>query len=318
MGAMSRPIEAAALPAAIVDTLYGISAYELADACEALGLLPPRPGEDPMDSKRRYVSSRLHGRSLVELVELGERIAELYGGQRLAQVLAGVGPYGVDGDLKQLIFAANGPKPRIVLRDAINNVIEIVKNAEYCLVYDRPLGAGGLNWGELTAWWASSTATDPSKPETRRQLYRRLLESLSETSPPEHVLFTAYRTRYRAELDGRMPALLPQVYLHYDPYTVRELITGPGQTLVRQRMDFLLLLPNRARIVIEVDGKQHYSQGHRASPQKYAEMVQEDRRLRLAGYEVNRFGADELMQADGAARADSFFADLLARHEIDE
>lgn len=101
MGAMSRLIEAAALRAAIVDTLYGISAYELADACEALGLIPPRPGEDPMDSKRRYVSSRLHGRSLVELVDLGERIAELYGGQRLAQVLAGVGPYGVDGDLKQ-------------------------------------------------------------------------------------------------------------------------------------------------------------------------------------------------------------------------
>jgi len=34
--------------------------------------------------------------------------------------------HGVAGDLKNLIFAADGPKPRIVLRDAINNVIEIV------------------------------------------------------------------------------------------------------------------------------------------------------------------------------------------------
>jgi hypothetical protein len=41
--------------------------------------------------------------------------------------------------MKNLIFAADGPKPRIVLRDAINNDLEIAGNAGYCLVYDRPL-----------------------------------------------------------------------------------------------------------------------------------------------------------------------------------
>lgn len=74
--------------------------------------------------------------------------------------------------------------------------------------------------------------------------------------------FEAYKTRYRRELEGVMPALIPQVYLHYDPYTMREIAArgGPGP-LVRQRMDFLLLLPNRTRIVIEVDGKHHYAAG---------------------------------------------------------
>jgi hypothetical protein len=65
------------------ETLYPISAYELADACTALGLFPRREGEDPMDSKRNYVSKRLHGSSLAELVELGQRVAELYGSERL-------------------------------------------------------------------------------------------------------------------------------------------------------------------------------------------------------------------------------------------
>ena len=46
---------------------------------------------------------------------------------------------GVQGQSKNIIFAANGPKPEIVLRDAINNDVEIVKNAEYCLVFDRPI-----------------------------------------------------------------------------------------------------------------------------------------------------------------------------------
>ena len=62
--------------------------------------------------------------------------------------------------MKNLIFAADGPKPRIVLRDAINNDLEIVENAQYCLVYDRPLADTGLTWRQLTAWRARSDSLD--------------------------------------------------------------------------------------------------------------------------------------------------------------
>lgn len=308
---------AAQLRSAIVNALYPISAYDLADVCIALGLAPPDDGEDPYSSKRRYVSRRLPAKSLAELVELGRQVVDEYNADdELIRALGAVGPHGVDGELKNLIFASTGPKPRIVLRDAINNVIEIVENAEYCLVYDRPLGPNGLSWGELTTWWGDRESRDPDDPETRRALYRRIRESLSGESPPERIVFDAYRKHYRRELGGAMPALIPQVYLHYDPYTLRELAAGPGQTLARQRMDFLLLLPNRARVVIEVDGKQHYADGTRADPERYGEMVREDRKLRLAGYEVYRFGAHELRQPDGAARASTFFDALLARHEV--
>lgn len=305
---------AAQLRIAIANALYPISAYELADVCVTLGL-DASDGDDPFNSKRKYVSRRVAAKNLAELTEIAKRVIEDYNDDEgLTQALASLGPHGVKGEMKNLIFASNGPKPRIVLRDAVNNVIEIVENAEFCLVYDRPLEQRGLTWKELTSWWAEQTNTDPDDPETRRALYRRLRESLSKESPPEQVLFEAYRNNYRRELGGAMPVLLPQVYLHYDPYTAKELLTGPGQTLIRQRMDFLMLLPNRARVVIEVDGKQHYSSGSQASPARYAEMVAEDRRLRLAGYEVYRFGAYELMQADGSAKAQEFFKALLARH----
>jgi hypothetical protein len=62
-------------------------------------------------------------------------------------------------------------------------------------------------------------------------------------------------------------------------------------------MDFLPLLPNRSRIVIECDGVQHCADDDgRASPHRYADVVAEDRVLRLRGYEVYRFGGAELLQ----------------------
>ncbi len=57
---------------------------------------------------------------------------------------------------------------------------------------------------------------------------------------------------------------------------------------------------DRRRVVIELHGKHHYASGEKASPQLDAQMVAEDRRLRLAGYEVYRFDGAELF--NGASR----------------
>src|SRR5439155_20343754 len=123
----------------------------------------------------------------------------------------------------------------------------------------------------------------------------RLEDSLA--SEPEKLLFETY---WGLTFLGH-PALIPQVYLHYDPYTLKHL--PDGKRLPRQRMDFLMLFPNNVRIVLEVDGKQHYSKENEegqyiASPKLYAEMVAEDRRLKLAGYEIYRFGGYELRGSD--------------------
>ena len=73
--------------------------------------------------------------------------------------------------------------------------------------------------------------------------YTRLSRSLANEAGL--FFFRTYRARY-ARFDGAtFPALVPQVYLHYDPYVRSQLGVQPGQ-LKRQRMDFLLLLPRRA------------------------------------------------------------------------
>jgi very-short-patch-repair endonuclease len=108
----------------------------------------------------------------------------------------------------------------------------------------------------------------------------------------------------------------PQVYLHYDPYTRYQ--RGKQGPLKRQRMDFLLLLPHRHRVVIEVDGRQHYADENGvADTSRYAEMVKEDRALCLAGYEVYRFGGKELMDGDiSRDLVRNFFTSLMRRYDL--
>ncbi|MGW5736266.1 MULTISPECIES: hypothetical protein [Streptomyces] len=159
--------------------------------------------------------------------------------------------------------------------------------------------------------------------EACRHLYTRLKASLAKNSPPEHDFFKAYCARISRPAGLEQPALLPQVHLHYDPYTKRE--RGGSSQLVRERMDFLMLLPNAVRAVLEIDGIQHYSTEdeytdagrtkvrHLASTRKYATMMAADRRLRLAGYEVHRFGGVEFTDsASVSGMVDDFFDQLLA------
>src|SRR5215218_9307571 len=274
---------------AIIEALYPISAHELGDECVRLGLAPQGDGEDPpMTSKRAYVRRRLLSHSLEQLPELATRVNDDFETADLSQLLTLAGARGVDGELKNLIFAANGPKPKIVPTDAVSNVIQIVENAEFCLVYDRPLGYAGLSWRQMVHWWAED---DSLEGDAERQaglaLYERLLASMADNEA-EQLLFREYARLYRGH-GFDIPALIPQVYLHYDPYS-----RGAGGTLTRQRMDFLLLLPGQRRVVLELDGKQHYArEDGTADPARYAEMVREDRRLRLQGYEVYRFGGLE-------------------------
>lgn len=224
------------------------------------------------------------------------------------------------GRFKNLIFAADGAKPEIVLRDAVNNDVEIVRNADNCLIFSDTLPPQGLTWRQMIAWWIKNYDPDSDEQTAANSLYRRLFRSLD--SPPEQLLLITYCARY-AQPDGLdLPALIPQVYLHYDPYTRKS--GKQSGSLYRQRMDFLLLPPDGSRIVIEVDGVQHYShksppdeQGnvtHTASPRLYSQMVAEDRRLRLARYEIYRFGGWELTQPHGEQLLTDFFDELLKQH----
>ena len=211
-----------------------------------------------------------------------------------------------------VIFATLA-KPDIRFRDAINNDIEIVTNADKVLVYDRSIGADGLRWCDLQAWWMDREQLT-NEEAAKKSLYQRLIQSLPTSSPPQRNLFDLYHAIYRSAVPN-LPAFLPEVWLYWDHKTVVE--RGP-QALLRFRMDFLLLLPYGQRVVIEVDGSHHFTDSDgKPDSNKYADNMRGDRDLKLSGYEVFRFGAVELQDRERAlSMLQQFFQDLFRRFDV--
>jgi very-short-patch-repair endonuclease len=295
---------------AIAETIAGEEkAYDIVHMCKYFGLQTEDRG-DPWTSKRIYVLSLVKDKSEDVLIDLATKVIDRYQSDNLKNVLSRfIG--GVSGEIKNIIFAANGPKPDLVLTDAVHNTVDIVANAEYCLVYDKPITSKGLLWNDLVSWWKEKSG--PVDDQAARNLYFRLKASLG--SKVEELLFLTYYREFMTKLGEKLPALVPQVYLHYDPKTLKEL--QGKRRIPRERMDFLMLFSDTSRIVLEVDGKHHYAKGDVASPQEYARMVAEDRKLRLRGYEVYRFGGFELTELDtGRATLKNFFTLLFHKHGI--
>lgn len=215
------------------------------------------------------------------------------------------------GRPKNLIFASS-VKPDLRFRDALNNDIEIVTNADKVLVYDRPIGATGLSWNDLQSWWSEMSKVEHAT-DAKKSLYARLLASLPTNSPPQVNFFKAFYQGFGAAIP-KLPVLLPEVWLHWDPRTVSE---RGRDALLRFRMDFLMLLPNGVRVVIEIDGKHHYANDDgRADIDRYAKMVSADRELKLSGYQVFRFGAAELQDDSAKKLVKEFFETLFKRFGV--
>lgn len=227
----------------------------------------------------------------------------------LTASLAYVGS-GKQSSPKNLIFAST-TKPDLRLGNALDNDIEVVTGIEDVLIYDRPIGSSGLLWRDLQTWYSQTYAIDEGQAKNR--LYRRLEACLPESSPPQRLAFSSFFKAFKTAIPD-LPVLLPEVWFHWDPQTVSR---RGKDALLRSRMDFLLLLPGGIRVVIEIDGKHHYSDATgRSSPGLYAEMMAADRALRLVGYEVYRFGVHELQQPNAENVLIGFYRSLFERYSL--
>ena len=90
------------------------------------------------------------------------------------------------GRPKNLIFASPD-KPDLRFRDALDNDVEIVTNADKVLVYDRPIGNEGLRWKDLQGWWQAAEQISDAT-QAKRELYTRLKASLPSNSPPQTLM----------------------------------------------------------------------------------------------------------------------------------
>ena len=213
---------------------------------------------------------------------------------------------GVDAAIHNIIFGACGVKPDIVIEDALSNKLRIIGDTSNCLFYNHTIGTVGLSWRDMIVWW--NQGEEEYTLDTQKELVSRFKASLD--SEPEKIFLTTYYNSVYCQKNDNLPALIPQVYCHYDPKSAG---MRKGKLYVVQRMDFLMLLPDGVRIIIEIDGKQHYSEEDKSSPSKYAEMVESDRKLKLYGYEVFRFGGYEFLDDNHPRDKINDFLQLLFR-----
>jgi very-short-patch-repair endonuclease len=284
-----------------------VGAFETSDRRFALFLegLASAAIRPDIDEQRRFVGIV---NDVLRPVNVELREVEIQGGYPVFRIVWASKT--VQGKPKNIIFASSS-KPDLRFRDAVNNDIEIVSNPHSVLVYDRPVPMDGLRWRELQDWWEEKENVTGNV--AKRTLYKRLLDSLPLNSPAQRTVFTGF-AKYFGSAVPELPALLPEVWLHWDPKTVKE--RGPT-ALLRFRMDFLMLLPNSGRVVIEVDGKHHYADNDgRADVDRYAAMMSADRDLRLAGYEVYRFGASELSGNGADQKVAEFFDRLFRQYHV--
>lgn len=224
---------------------------------------------------------------------------------------------GVKGKINNIVFAAT-MKPDILLTDVLNHTVQIPVDEGKYLLYDKEVTIGGLSWKGLHEWY------DESHWLTEISLEEKLYNAVKNCgSPIEEQFFNCYLAAVKEFGDG-IPALLPQVYLYYDSKVQKERTI---KIFDHQCMDFLMLFSGSQRVVIELDGVQHYSDGEIqkpgdryphpiASTEKYASMVSAHREMTLAGYEVYRFGGSEFQYQDAAQMIRQFFIDLFAKHGI--
>lgn len=222
--------------------------------------------------------------------------------------------------IKNIIFAAKY-KPDIVLDDALSNDIRVV-NANGALIYDQGIPADGISWETLANWY-ELLDLDNTEKEMDLLFYNCL------DSEPERLFYKAYIS-YLTSHGKHIPALIPQVYMYYDPKTKAQ---REWQIFEHQKMDFMMIISPTQRVVLEIDGYQHYAEDevapgtaykHYASPARYAEMMKAHRAMSLAGYDVYRFGGRELWVNDHNSEEEiisnigMFFDKLFEKYHINK
>ena len=223
----------------------GVKAYNVAAFCTKIGLGPTSEDYgEPMASKATYVGCHAMHADMPKLLKAARATLVEFDDVELRSIVeaaAGGKGTGVKSPPKNLIFAANGPKPELVLRDAISNDIEITKNAEFCLVYARPLTDEGLSWQDLTDWW-DDTRADAAERDVARDLYYRLnvvnlwLPPLRERGDDVLIIAKALLSKYADELGSQVQGFSPQalaaIKKHPWPGNIRQLENRIRKALV--------------------------------------------------------------------------------------
>ena len=177
--------------------------------------------------------------------------------------------------LKQIFYACQY-KPELITQ--ADGFMADKKNCS--LDYRGPFSHTGITWDNVLDYFMS-------KEITLWDLSDRYDKAIAPRC--EKLFYEAYTKQFintGFEISNCEIALLPQVYVNWDPYTKEQ----RGYKLVNQRVDFLWYGPNHFPLIIEIDGPSHWE-----FPDEYCVQCRTDRDLMDLGFHIRRFTNDEIL-----------------------
>lgn len=260
--------------------------------CDTIGLGPKNDIDNASDSKRKYVLKRLMPLKERELKKVTNDLREhgYIDDNEYTNIICTIDGVENSKSISQIVFAASAKKPDINF-DLFTNLLDVEERPEEYLVYKEEIPINkGLTYHELERWWNENYFGD-----LWCTLDDRLMADMSNS---QKMFYISYYRTFKNKLEKNLPALLPETYVKYDNKTIKQRL---GSKVTFQRMDFGLILPHNRKILIELDGKQHYSKqdingNWVVDPEIYALERKLDRDMKFQGYEVIRVGNEELRQ----------------------
>lgn len=198
-----------------------------------------------------------------------------------------------------IIFAASKEKPSTCASglNGHNIKLDINKKNKSYYVYEGEVNKQGIKRQEIEAWCLNERIS-------KEEFYKNVKESIGSNAKYQRMFYEYYLESIYNKKTKKDFFLFPEVYV--------QLNSTNNDYENKQRVDFLIVLPNNRKVIIEIDGIDHYAEKIDgkwiASMKKYTTDRKFDRKMSQLGYTIYRFSNSEI---EDKKEIEKFFDEIL-------
>ena len=194
-----------------------------------------------------------------------------------------------------IIFAAKG-KPNLNI-NLTNLDIKFNKDNQNYYIYNKEISNLGVKKSDIEKWCLENKIE-------KDEFYNKIEKSIRNSAEYQIKFYKYYMKNIYTDYKNDF-FIFPEVYVNVN--------VKKGDLENKQCVDFMIILPSKQKIIIEIDGIGHY--GKKRNEEWYADIKNYtidrkfDRQMQLDGYKVFRFSNSEI---DNTDLLDEFFERLFS------
>lgn len=179
-----------------------------------------------------------------------------------------------------IIFAAKG-KPNLKVNMG-NGAVNLSEDNKNYYIYDKEINSLGVRKADIEEWCLENRISED-------EFYNKLKKSIRKDAEAQ-VKFYEYYMKHIYNDTKKDFFLFPEVYVNVNMKS--------WDLESKQCIDFMMILPNKEKVIIEIDGIGHYANENKgkwyADSNKFSVDRKFDREMQFQGYKVFRFGNVEI------------------------